>query len=235
MLSALYILLQNSLVFTLRLSGAYTGSFPRPLSAQEEKECLDRMAKGDMAARNRLIEHNLRLVAHIVKKYYVQAEEQEDLISIGTIGLIKGIGSYAPEKGARLATYAARCIENEILMYFRAQKKLQGEVSLSETIDTDKDGNALMLMDIVGEDDTMLEDLHEKENQQRVRRLVDTVLTEQERQVVLARYGLDGRSPRIQREIAKDFGISRSYVSRIEKRALQKLQEALEAPDTRGR
>ena len=228
MLSALYVLLQNSLVFTLRISGSYTGSFPRPLSRAEEEKYLERMAKGDMEARNRLIEHNLRLVAHVVKKYYVQAEEQEDLISIGTIGLIKGISSYSPEKGARLATYAARCIENEILMYFRTQKKLQGEVSLSETIDTDKDGNALMLMDIVGEDDTMLEDLQDRENRQRIRRLVDTVLTEQEKEIIIARYGMDGRTPRIQRDIAKDHGISRSYVSRIEKRALQKLQEALE-------
>ena len=228
LLSALYVLLQNSLLFTLRLSGSYTGSFPRPLSHAEEEEYLARMAKGDMEARNKLIEHNLRLVAHIVKKYYVQAEEQEDLISIGTIGLIKGISSYSPEKGARLATYAARCIENEILMYFRAQKKLQGEVSLSETIDADKDGNALMLMDIVGEDDTMLEDLQDKENRQKLRRLVDTALTEQEREIIVARYGLDGKTPRIQRDIAGELAISRSYVSRIEKRALQKLQDALE-------
>ncbi len=228
LLSALYVLLQNSLLFTLRLSGSYTGSFPRPLSHAEEEEYLERMAKGDMAARNKLIEHNLRLVAHIVKKYYVQAEEQEDLISIGTIGLIKGISSYSKEKGARLATYAARCIENEILMYFRAQKKLQSEVSLSETIDTDKDGNALMLMDIVGEDDTMLEDLQDKENRQKIRHLVDTVLTEQEREIIVGRYGLDGKTPRIQRDIAGELNISRSYVSRIEKRALQKLQEALE-------
>ena len=228
MLSAVYLLLQNSLVFTLRVSGAFSGSFPRPLSAEEERECLARTAKGDMVARNKLVEHNLRLVAHIVKKYYVQAEDQEDLISIGTIGLIKAIGSFSQEKGTRLATYAARCIENEILMYFRGQKKTQGEVSLSETIDTDKDGNSLMLMDIVGEDDTMLEDLQDRENRAKLRRLVETVLTKQERDIIVKRYGLDGDLPRIQRDIAVESGISRSYVSRIEKRALQKLQFALE-------
>ena len=227
MLSAALILLANSLYFTLRVSGGPAGSFPRPLSAAEEQACLERLAAGDLEARNTLVEHNLRLVAHMVKKYYVQADDQEDLLSIGTIGLIKGINSFRPEKGARLATYAARCIENEILMYFRSQKKLQGEVSLSESIDTDKDGNALMLMDVVGVDDTMLEDLQDKENTVLIRRLVEECLTEQEALIIRRRYGLDGAPPQIQREIAKACGISRSYVSRLESRALAKLQEAL--------
>ncbi len=227
MLPAVLYLLSNSVLFTLRLSGG-TGSFPRPLSAAEERDCLARLARGDMEARRLLIEHNLRLVAHIVKKYYTQTDEQEDLISIGTIGLIKAISSFDGSKGARLATYSARCIENEILMYFRAQKKTQGEVSLSESIDTDKDGNSLMLMDIVGVDDTMLEDLQERENCLRVRELVNTCLTEQEAYIIRRRYGLDGLAPMIQRDVAKQCGISRSYVSRIEKRALQKLQDALE-------
>ena len=228
MLSTMLYLLSNSVFFTLRMSGGGAGSFPRPLSAEEEKECLARCAEGDMEARRLLIEHNLRLVAHIVKKYYTQTDEQEDLISIGTIGLIKAINSFDGSKGARLPTYAARCIENELLMHFRAQKKLQGEVSLSESIDTDKDGNSLMLMDIVGVEDTMLEDLQEKENCIRLRQLVKSCLTEQEAYIIRHRYGLDGVQPKIQRDVAKECGISRSYVSRIEKRALQKLQQALE-------
>nr|WP_243208552.1 sigma-70 family RNA polymerase sigma factor [Oscillibacter hominis] len=149
------------------------------------------------------------------------------MISIGTIGLIKGISSFDPSKGARLATYAARCVENEILMYFRSQKKLQGEVSLSDSIETDKDGNSLMLMDVVGVDDTMLEDLHDRDNSIRIRHLVQECLTEREAQIIRLRYGLGGGIPQTQREVAKVFGISRSYVSRIEKRALNKLEEAL--------
>ena len=153
--------------------------------------------------------------------------EQDDLISIGTIGLIKGIASYKPEKNVRLATYVARCIENEILMFFRSQKKLQGEVSLSDTLETDKDGNNLFLMDVVGVEDTMLDDLDTRESHIRVRQLVDECLTDREAEIIKKRYGLDNRKPRTQREIAADYGISRSYVSRIEKRALAKLEEAL--------
>ena len=226
MLSAALYLLTGSLLFSLRLAGN-TGSFPKPLSAAEEQEYLEKFAAGDIEARNVLIERNLRLVAHIVKKYYTQTDEQDDLISIGTIGLIKGISSYRPEKGTRLATYAARCVENEILMHFRARKKLQGEVSLSESIETDKDGNALYLMDIVGEDDTMFSDLQDKEDGVLIRRLVREHLTPREREIITARYGLGGKVPRTQREIATAMGISRSYVSRIEKRALEKLETAL--------
>ena len=171
---------------------------------------------------------------HPSKKYYTQSADQEDLISIGTIGLIKGISSFDPAKGARLATYAARCIENEILMYFRGQKKLQGEVSLSDSIDTDKDGNALQLMDIVGVDDTMLEDLHDRDNAIRLHRLVRQRLTAREAEIVRLRYGLGGTVPLTQREIAASFGISRSYVSRIEKRALEKLREALQEGEPGG-
>ena len=161
------------------------------------------------------------------KKYYTQSVDQDDLISIGTIGLIKGISSYKPEKNVRLATYAARCIENEVLIFFRSQKKLQGEVSLSETLETDKDGNDLSLMDVVGVEDTMLDDLDARESQVRVRKLVEECLTEREADIIRQRYGLGGRQPRTQRELAADYGISRSYVSRIEKRALGKLEEAL--------
>ena len=226
MLSAAVYLLTHSLLLSLHLAGN-TGSFPKPLSAKEEREYVERMLAGDIEARNVLVERNLRLVAHIVKKYYTQTDEQDDLISIGTIGLIKGISSYRPEKGTRLATYAARCVENEILMYFRARKKLQSEVSLNESIDTDKDGNSLYLMDIVGVDDTMYADIQDRDDSILIRRLVKECLTEREAQIVSLRYGLSGAAPRTQREIATRLGISRSYVSRIEKRALEKLEEAL--------
>ena len=232
MLSAALLLFANTLLFSLRLSRG--GSFPKPLSAAEEREYLRRYAQGDQAARDILIERNLRLVAHIIKKYYTQSADQEDLISIGTIGLIKGITSFDPEKGARLATYAARCIENEILMYFRSQKKLQGEVSLSDSIDTDKEGNALQLMDVVGVDDTMLEDLHDRDSALRLHQLIRERLTAREAEIVRLRYGLGGTVPLTQREIASSFGISRSYVSRIEKRALEKLRTGLTAPSDAG-
>ena len=230
MLSAALLLFANTLLFSLRLSGS--GSFPKPLSAAEEREWLDRYAKGDPEARNVLIERNLRLVAHIIKKYYTQNGDQEDLISIGTIGLIKGISSFDPSKGARLATYAARCIENEILMYFRGQKKLQGEVSLSDSIESDKEGNALQLMDVVWVDDTMLEDIHDRDSALKLRQLVQECLTQRESEIIRLRYGLGGTVPLTQREVAVSFGISRSYVSRIEKRALEKLRAELERPQS---
>ena len=226
MLSAAIYLLTHSLLLSLHLAGN-PGSFPKPLSAEEERECLERLAVGDMDARNTLVEHNLRLVAHIVKKYYAQESEQDDLISIGTIGLIKGISSFKPEKNTRLATYAARCIENEILMYFRSRRKTQNEVSLSDTLDTDDDGNSLNLMDVVGVDDTMYADLQDRDDCIRVRALVGEVLTPREREIITLRYGLTGQMPRTQRELAAKLGISRSYVSRIEKRALEKLEDAL--------
>ena len=225
MLTQALLLFANTLLFSLRLSGG--GSFPKPLSAAEEAEYLDRFSKGDPEARNILIERNLRLVAHIVKKYYAQSSDQEDLISIGTIGLIKGISSFDAAKGARLATYAARCIENEILMYFRAQKRQQNEVSLSDSIDSDKEGNALQLMDVVGVDDTMLEDLHDRESAPLLHRLVKEKLTVREAEIIRLRYGLGGTVPLTQREVATLFGISRSYVSRIEKKALEKLKAEL--------
>ena len=225
MLTQALLLFANTLLFSLRLSGG--GSFPKPLSAAEEAEYLDRFSKGDPEARNILIERNLRLVAHIVKKYYAQSSDQEDLISIGTIGLIKGISSFDAAKGARLATYAARCIENEILMYFRAQKRQQNEVSLSDSIDSDKEGNALQLMDVVGVDDTMLEDLHDRESAHLLHLLVKEKLTVREAEIIRLRYGLGGTVPLTQREVATLFGISRSYVSRIEKKALEKLKAEL--------
>lgn len=226
MISAALLLLSQSLFFSLHLSGN-PGSFPQPLSAREEKEYLDLWAQGDLEARNRLVEHNLRLVAHIIKKYYTQADNQDDLISIGTIGLIKAVNTFRSDKNIRLATYASRCIENEILMYFRSQRKLQGEVSLSDTIETDGSGDSLYLLDVVGTDDTMLSDLQDKENCLMVRRAVQECLTEREADIIRRRYGLDGFTPQTQRQVAAHYGISRSYVSRLEKRALEKLEQAI--------
>ena len=189
---------------------------------------LERFARGDLEARNVLIERNLRLVAHIMKKYYAQGTDQEDLISIGTIGLIKGISTFDASKGARLATYAARCVENEILMYFRGQRKSAQDVSLSDYIETGTDGAALSLMDVVSEDEDLLEHVSNREMIRQLRGAMDQCLTDQERQVLILRYGLDGCPARRQREVAQITGISRSYVSRIEKRGLEKLRRALE-------
>ena len=225
MLGAAWIML-STLLYSLQLS---TGSFPKPLTEEEERYYLALTAKGDLEARNILIERNLRLVAHIMKKYYAQTSDQEDLISIGTIGLIKGITTFNAEKGSRLATYAARCVENEILMYFRSQRKSAQDVSLSDYIETGTDGAALSLMDVVSEDCDLMEQVSTRETVQQLRACLDTCLTEQEKQVIRLRYGLDGGPPRRQREVAQITGISRSYVSRIEKKALEKLREALEA------
>lgn len=209
MIAAVWLML-SSLLYSLQLS---TGSFPKPLSAQEERYYLEQSANGNLEARNILIERNLRLVAHIMKKYYAQTSDQEDLISIGTIGLIKGITTFDTSKGARLATYAARCVENEILMYFRSQKKTAQDVSLSDYIETGTDGAALSLMDVVSEDSDLLETVSAKERLTQVRRAVQECLTDQERQVILLRYGLGGLKPSRQREVAQMLGISRSYVS----------------------
>ncbi len=225
MFAPLLYFMMNGLFFSLSLSN--TGSFPKPLKAEEERECLERMARGDMNARNTLIEHNLRLVAHIVKKYYSQTGDQDDLISIGTIGLIKGISTFKPDKNVRLATYASRCIENEILMHFRAQRKLQSEVSLSDTLEAAGEEGNLSLMDVIAVDDDMQERLDVQEACEKVRRCVDTCLDDRERMVINLRYGLDGGQPQTQREVAGRCGISRSYISRIEKRALLRLREEM--------
>ena len=224
MLSAVWLML-GTLLYSLQLN---TGSFPRPLSEAEEQHYLARAKAGDLEARNILIERNLRLVAHIMKKYYTQVSDQEDLISIGTIGLIKGIESFDASKGARLATYAARCVENEILMHFRSQKKSAQDVSLSDYIDNGSDGAPLELMDVVAEDCDLLEQLSAREQVQQLRQLIPKCLTPCEQQVIRLRYGLDGQPPKRQREVAQVTGLSRSYISRIEKRALEKLRQELE-------
>ena len=215
----------GGMLCSLQLS---TGSFPRPLSQKEERLYLERAATGDLDARNTLIERNLRLVAHIMKKYYAAESDQEDLISIGTIGLIKAVSSYRLEKNIKFATYASRCIENEILMHFRSRRKSSSDVSLSELIDTGTDGAALELQDVVAGEEDLLEELSARENARLLRAAVERVLTEQERQVVCMRYGLLGQLPKKQWEVADALGISRSYVSRIEKRALGKLRGELE-------
>ena len=201
-------------------------TFKMPLLAEQEKEYLARCQMGDVEARNALIEHNLRLVAHVAKKYQSPDQETDELISIGIIGLIKAVMTFDPEKNSRLATYAARCIENELLMLLRTKKKLRREISMQERIGTDQDGRELRLMDILeSEPVDILEEMEQEKNILRLRECLERVLDGRELQVICERYGLLGRKERTQREIAKELGISRSYVSRIEKRAVERLRE----------
>ena len=208
------LLTANTLLYSLRLTTA-TGSFPKPLSAKEERMYLERAAQGDLEARNILVERNLRLVSHILKKYYTSASDLDDLISIGTIGLIKAISTFDAEKGARLATYAGRCIQNEILMCFRAQRKTTGDVSLSDLIDTGKDGGSLSLMDVLCDEEDMFERAHIHSETRRLAALLETVLEPRELRILTLRYGLGGTTPLPQREVARQLGISRSYVYRL--------------------
>lgn len=214
----------NMCVFFLRISG--NGTFPPPLSKNEEKEYFDRYLAGDKEARKVLIERNLRLVAHIAKKYHSDRCESDDLISIGTIGLIKAIDSFKPANGTRFATYAGKCLQNEILMYFRSQKHLAGESSLSDAVETDKDGNPLTYMDIIACEDNIVEEIDLKMNTEKALRAVATLLDPREREIIVLRYGLSGDKCKTQREVADKLHISRSYVSRIEKAALDKLRTA---------
>ncbi len=205
-----------------------SSSFPNPLTEKEEQHYVKLLEQGDPAARKALIEHNLRLVAHIAKKYVGPAASQDDLISIGTIGLIKAVGTYSGKKSTRLATYAAKCIENEILMSIRASRRVRQEISLSLPIGVDKDGNVISFNDILGTDtDEIIDSIDLKIQVSNLRNALKEALTEREQTVVIARYGLDGSEPKPQREIARALGISRSYVSRIEKKALDKLKEYL--------
>lgn len=207
------------------LSTSPGNQFPPPLDRRTESELFRRLSEqNDTDARTKLISHNLRLVAHIVRKYYSQNPNGEDLISIGTIGLIKAIDSFCPANGARFATYGAKCIQNEILMFFRSQKKLTAEVSMNDTIDTDRDGNQLTYMDIIKTDDTIADDIDLKIKVDKATEYIRTELSERERQIIILRYGLGKESPLTQREVAEKLGISRSYVSRIEKNSLEKLR-----------
>lgn len=207
--------------FILGLS--QTQNFPPPLGAKAERELFIKMRNGDEVARTKLIEHNLRLVAHIVRKYYFSSKNQDDLISIGSIGLVKAIDSFDASNGARFATYGAKCIQNEILMYFRSQKKLTNEVSMNETIDIDRDGNPLTYEDIISCEDTIAEDIDRKLHTKKALRLINQILDNRERAIMILRYGLNNKPAMTQRDVAKKLGISRSYVSRIEKAALEKL------------
>ncbi len=213
------------------LVGYIQGSnlFPEPLSKEEEQLCLEKMAKGDEEARNKLIERNLRLVAYIAKKYTNTNFDQEDLISIGTIGLIKGVNSFSLDKGSRLSTYVSRCIDNEILMHLRANKKLNSEVYLNEPIGKDKDGNVVTLQEVLENDERSIED--EVDIKIKIKKLyikMKDILKDREKTIIEFRFGLDGNKPKTQKEIAKFMGISRSYVSRIESKAIEKLSKEID-------
>lgn len=219
----LELLTRNLLLFALHFDNM--GAFPKPLSAKEELRCFELLSQGDKAARDKLISHNLRLVAHIIKKYYAISSDVDDLISIGTVGLIKAVGTFDYTKGTRFATYGSRCVENEILMHFRAVKKTSSEVFFGEAIDTDKDGNTLSLSDILADNTDIAEQVDIKINSERLYKYIDELLDEREKQIISMRYGLGGTVALTQREVAKKLGISRSYVSRIEKRAIEKLRQ----------
>lgn len=212
--------------FLLHVCG--NGSFPKPLTSKEEQIYLKRAAEGDLEARNILVEHNLRLVAHIIKKYYSSQNDQDDLVSIGTIGLIKAINTFDINKKIKLSSYASRCIENEILMYFRNLKKSSQDISLNEAIDTDKDGNPLSLIDVLSVDDNIFDTLNTKLNLHKIKEYIDSELDDRERQVIILRYGLDNNKPLAQREVAEILGVSRSYISRIETKALKTLRRKYE-------
>ena len=218
--------LGNFIFFALHITGG--GSFPKPLSAKEERECLIAVKNGDAAAKNKLIEHNLRLVAHIIKKYYSNMKDQDDLISIGTIGLIKAVSTFDVDKGTRFATYASRCIENEILMHFRARKKTVQDVYLFDPIDTDKDGNALTLGDIMADEHNIFDDIDLSIRSEQLHTFIRRNLSSREQEILFLRYGLAGTRPQTQKETADRLGISRSYVSRIEKKAIAKLKNAFD-------
>ena len=228
MMGFVFMFLRRFLFLFLR-AGSAGGSFPPPLSAAEERDAFIRCRSGDKKARDKLIMHNLRLVAHIVKKYYTAYKDQDDLISIGTIGLIKAIDSFNPENGARFATYAGKCLQNEILMHFRSQKKIGMETSINDSVDVDKDGNPLTYMDIIPCEDNIVEEIDKSIKLSLVKKALDTVLTDKERRIIVLRYGLgvDGKIY-AQREVAAMLGISRSYVSRLEKAALEKINEYVE-------
>ena len=225
MLLQLFDFFSQILYLFLHVTGG--GTFPRALSAAQEKRCLEEMAQGSQAARQKLIEHNLRLVAHIIKKYYARQDDQEDLISIGTIGLIKAIDSFDSSKGIRLSSYASRCIENEILMHLRKTANLKSEVSFDEPLNTDWDGNELLLSDVLGTDgDIVMRPMEEDAEQQLLREALAR-LPERERRIVSLRFGLGGRPEKTQKEVADLLGISQSYISRLEKRIMQRLRRDL--------
>lgn len=226
MFNILTMISQYLFLFILHVTRSET--FPKPLTKAQERKLLERSGRGDVNARNKLVEHNLRLVAHIIKKYYQTSANQDDLVSIGTIGLIKAVNTFKPDKNIKLSSYASRCIENEILMYFRNNKKSAQDVSLNDTIDTDKDGNPLTLMDIMPSNENIAEDIDTKIHIEKLSKYIAETLTDREKQVIVYRYGLFGKDILTQRELARKLGISRSYISRIEKKALLKLRARYE-------
>lgn len=210
-----------------------TSSFPKPLSPKEEAQMLERMANGDKNARGILIERNLRLVSHIVKKYYSKTNDTDDLISIGTIGLIKAIDTFNAKKGTKLATYASRCIENEILMHFRTSKKQANDVYLNDTLEIDKDGNPLTIEDTVSSPDDLAENLEIKVRWEKVAKIIENMDDEREKEIIILRYGLDNKKPLTQREVAQRLNISRSYVSRIEKKVLKDIKNKIKKEENK--
>ena len=227
MLSALISAISaNIIYFILHIQN--TSSFPKPLNHKEEKEMLERMKNGDKNARAVLIERNLRLVSHIVKKYYSKTNDNDDLISIGTIGLIKAIDSFDSDKCVRLATYASRCIENELLMHFRAGKKQSNDIYLSDALEIDKDGNPLTIEDTISSPIDLAEDLETKVRWEKVAKVIKNIDDTREKEIIILRYGLNNKKPLTQREVAQRLNISRSYVSRIEKKVLNDIKEQVE-------
>lgn len=222
----LSILSANFLYFILHINN--TSSFPKPLSPKEEAATIERLKNGDKDARAVLIERNLRLVSHIVKKYYSKTNDTDDLISIGTIGLIKAIDSFNPDKGIKLATYASRCIENEILMHFRNIRKNANDVYLGDSLEMDKDGNPLTIQETISDSMDLAEDLETKIKWEKVSKLIQNMDDEREKEIIILRYGLDNRKPLTQREVAERLKISRSYVSRIEKKVLNEIKDKVE-------
>ena len=223
-ISAIIKLLSKIFLFTGRIGGSKV--FEKPLSAKEEKECFEKLKQGDKSAEEKLIRHNLRLVAHVVKKYNFSRCEQDELISVGSIGLMKAVKSFDPQKGHNFSTYAARCIQNEILMLLRSQKKYQSEVSLEDRVKTDKDGNDVSLIDVLEDPrEHIAESAENKVIFEKLLSIIQTTLSDRERQIIFMRYGINGYLPKTQNEVAKELNISRSYISRIEKKALEILKE----------
>ena len=225
LLSLLIQIASSIFYFALHITGI--GAFPPALTAKEEAELLSRMKQGDDEARKMLIEHILRLVAHVIKKYYSSACDQDDLISIGTIGLIKAVSTFKAEKGSRLATYASRCIENEVLMYFRSIRKSNQDLHFGDPIEASKDGNALTLMDVIADEVNIADEIDKKNKLQRLEVLLHTALDDREKEIIKLRYGIGADKELTQREVAKLLGISRSYVSRIETSVLKRLRQLL--------
>ncbi|MEG0913776.1 MAG: RNA polymerase sporulation sigma factor SigK [Oscillospiraceae bacterium] len=225
LLDTIIAIIQNFLFFTLQIS---SGSFPKPLTSSEERDCFEQMSTGNDSARSKIITHNLRLVVHVIKKYYTSPADQEDLISIGTIGLIKAVDSFNYKKGTKFATYAARCIQNEILMQFRCAKKTRNTIYISDPIEQTESGGALTIMDILSDDHDLAEEAELKQELEKVGIAVNKYLSAREKAIIDMRYGCNGRLPMTQQHVADTMGISRSYVSRLEKKALEKLRSEFE-------